>query len=161
MTPQAITLPGGYTISDDRARIDMEAVHRALADAYWALGRRRDLTERAFAHSLAFGIFAPDGATVGFARVITDYSLRAHMADVMVLPAARGRGLGKALVAAMLGHPELATVTQWTLTTADAHALYAGFGFRSSPGNPDWMVLDRGSPACALPISTGRHLAAS
>lgn len=145
MMPHTVTLPDGYTISDDRARIDMAVVDRALADAYWAMRRRAGQTERAFAHSLAFGVHAPEGAMVGFARVVTDYSLRAHIADVMILPAARGRGLGKALVGAMLDHPELATVTAWTLTTADAHGLYAGFGFRASPGNPDWMVLDRGS----------------
>jgi GNAT superfamily N-acetyltransferase len=46
-----------------------------------------------------------------------------------VLPAWRGRGLGKALVAAALAHPELRTVRRWTLSTDDAHALYAAFGF--------------------------------
>lgn len=143
MTSHSVTLADGFSIGDDRRRLDMDVVHRALADAYWATGRRRDLTERGFAHSLAFGLWAPDGATVGFGRLVTDHTFRAHLADVMVLPAARGRGFGKALVGAMLGHPGLATVTQWTLTTADAHGLYTGFGFRASPGNPNWMVLDR------------------
>ena len=143
MAPYTVALPGGVVLSDDRAEIDMAIVHRALADAYWAIGRRPDLTERAFAHSLAFGLRAPGGTTVGFGRIVTDYSFRAHLADIMVLPVARGRGLGKAMVAAMLAHPELATVQKWTLTTADAHGLYVPFGFRASPGDPNWMVLDR------------------
>lgn len=139
-----VTLADGFGIGDDRRRIDMDVVHRALADAYWAIGRRPDLTERAFAHSHAFGLWAPDGATVGFGRLVTDHTFRAHLADVVVLPAVRGRGFGKALVRAMMGHPELATVATWTLTTADAHGLYAAFGFRASPENPNWMTLNRG-----------------
>lgn len=138
-----VTLADGFGIGDDRRRIDMAVVHRALAGAYWAIGRRPELTERAFAHSLAFGLWAPDGATVGFGRLVTDHTFRAHLADVVVLPAMRGRGFGKALVRAMMGHPELATVTKWTLTTADAHGLYAAFGFRASPDAPNWMALDR------------------
>lgn len=143
MTSYSAALADGFSLGDDRRRIDMDVVNRALADADWASGRPRELTERAFAHSLAFGLWAPDGATVGFGRLVTDHAIRAHLADVMVLPAVRGRGLGKALVGAMLGHPDLATVTKWTLTTADAHGLYAGFGFRASPGDPNWMVFDR------------------
>ena len=148
-TPYPVALAGGVVLSDDRARIDMAVVHRVLAEAYWAIGRRPDLTERAFAHSLAFGLRAPGGATVGFGRIVTDYSFRAHLADIMVLPAARGQGLGKAMVAAMLAHPELATVEKWTLTTADAHGLYLPFGFRASPGDPNWMVRDRPSERAA------------
>ena len=152
MTPYTVPLPGGFVLSDDRARLDMDVVARALADAYWATDRDADLTERAFAHSLAVGLRTPDGATVGFGRAVTDYSFRAHLADIMVLPAARGRGLGKALVAAMLAHPELATVQKWTLTTADAHGLYLPFGFCASAGDPDWMVLDRGASGTAVTV---------
>ena len=143
MTNHTVALSDGFSVGDDRGRIDMEVVHRALAGAYWAASRQPDLTERAFAHSLSLGLWAPDGATVGFGRAVTDRTFRAHLADVMVLPAARGRGFGKALVGALLAHPELATVTHWTLTTADAHGLYAAFGFRPSPENPDRMVLHR------------------
>ena len=157
MRPHTTALPDGFAIGDDRRLIDMEVVHRALAEAYWATRRRRDLTERSFAHSLAFGVRAPDGATVGFGRVVTDYTLRAHLADIVILPAVRGRGLGRALVGAMLGHPELVTVTRWTLTTADAHGLYAGFGFRASAGDPDWMVLARDATATTGPLTDERE----
>ncbi len=121
----------------------MEVVHAALADAYWAVGRPRALTERSWANCLCFGVYAPGGAQVGFARALTDYALRAHLADVYIAPASRGRGLGKALVDAVLHHPELATVARWTLTTADAQDLYAAFGFRSAVGDATWMTLER------------------
>ena len=142
MQVHAVTLPNGYTISDDRARLDMAFVHASLAQVYWAADRPRAVTERSFANCLCFGIYAPD-QQAGFARLLTDYATRAHLGDVFLRPEARGLGLGKALVATILAHPELTTVDHWTLTTADAHGLYAQFGFRSDAANTRWMTLER------------------
>ena len=64
-----------------------------------------------------------------------------HLADVFVLPAHRGHGLAKALVAAALDHPDLATVVRWTLQTDDAHSLYGAFGFVVNPRPESQMVL--------------------
>jgi len=139
----AVHLPNGYVISDDRASLDMEFVHASLAGAYWAVGRSRALTERSWANCLCFGIYAPDGAQVGFGRLLTDYAFRAHLGDVFIQPASRGLGLGKALIRAILAHPELATVWHWTLKTADAHGLYAQYGFRQGVADEKWMTLDR------------------
>ena len=141
--PHVVSLPNGYVISDDRSRLDVEAIHASLASMYWAIGRPRALTERSWANCLPFGIYAPDGAQVGFGRLLTDYAFRAHLADIYVQPAARGLGLGKALMETILAHPELTTVRNWTLTTADAQGLYARYGFRPGEANNNWMTLDR------------------
>ena len=125
-----VSLADGWVISDDRARLDVELVHRYIADeSYWARGRSRAIMERCIANSLCFGLYVPDGSQAGFTRVVSDRAVIAHMNDVFVLPAWRGRGLGRALVAAALAHPELRTVIRWTLSTYDAHGLYAAFGF--------------------------------
>ena len=71
------------------------------------------------------------------------YTFRAHLADVYILPVARGLGLGRALIEAILAHPELTTVRNWTLTTADAQGLYARYGFRPGEADSKWMTLDR------------------
>lgn len=139
----AVTLPSGYEISDDRRRLDMDLVHNALAGAYWAAGRPRALTERSWANCLCFGLYGPDGTQAGFARLLTDYTFRAHLGDVFISPASRGLGLGKALVETILSHPELATVVHWTLVTADAQGLYARYGFRLGEVKGGWMALDR------------------
>jgi len=143
----AFGLANGYAISDERARLDMEFVHASLAGAYWAATRQRAVTERSWANCLCFGVYAPDGTPdctqVGFARLLTDYALRAHLADVFIRPASRGLGLGKTLVETILAHPQLATVSHWTLTTADSHGLYARYGFRASEADGDWMTLRR------------------
>ena len=139
----AVSLPNGYVISDDRSRLDMECVHGLLADAYWAIGRDAALTRRSWANCLCFGIYDPLGAQVGCARLLTDYTFRAHLGDFVIRPGSRGLGLGKALLETILAHPELATVSQWTLNTADAHGLYARYGFCSGQADDRWMTLDR------------------
>ncbi len=138
-----VMLPDGHVISDDRARLDMAFVHEMLAGAPWAIGRPTALTDRSWANCLCFGVHAPDGRPAGCARVLTDSTFRAHLADLVIRPTSRRRGLGIALVTAILAHPELATVTRWTLATADAHQLYARFGFRSGASDADWMTLER------------------
>jgi len=131
------------TRSATTARLDMGFVHDSLAGAYWAVGRPRALTERSWANCLCLGVYAPDGVQVGFGRLLTDYAFRAHLGDVFIHPASRGLGLGRALITTILAHPELATVCNWTLKTADAHGLYAQFGFRPSVADRKWMTLDR------------------
>ncbi len=118
-----------YTISTDPARLDLDVVHGWLArESYWAAGIARDVVARSIAHSLPFGLYAPDGQ-VGFARVVTDRATFGYLADVFVLPAHRGRGLGVWLVETVLSHPELQGFRRWHLATRDAHGLYTRFGF--------------------------------
>ena len=84
--------PAGYTLSTDPARLDIPAVHRWLSeDSYWAKHIPRATVERAVAHSLCFGIYAPDGRQAAFCRVVTDRATFAWLCDVFVLPAHRGR----------------------------------------------------------------------
>jgi GNAT superfamily N-acetyltransferase len=107
------------------------------------LSAGRAPTERSWANCLCFGIYGSDGTQVGCAGLLTDYAFRAHLGDVVTRPASRGLGLGKALVETILAQPELATVSLWTLTTADAHGLYARHGFRPGEANKNWMATDR------------------
>jgi ribosomal protein S18 acetylase RimI-like enzyme len=62
--------------------------------------------------------------------VVTDKATFAHLMDVFVVSAHRGRGIGKELVRAVMSHPELQGLRKFTLHTEDAHALYEQFGFR-------------------------------
>ena len=61
--------------------------------------------------------------------MVTDGATFAWLSDVFVLPALRGQGMGKALMAAVVGHPDLQGLGRWLLRTRDAHGLYAAFGF--------------------------------
>ena len=118
-------------ISFDVSRIDFDKTSEVIKASYWGEGRTDEIHRRAFAYSLCLGAYV-DGEQVGFARAITDYACFAYVADVIVWPERRGLGIGKKLIAALLGHPALATVTGFSLRTSDAHSLYEHFGFVTS-----------------------------
>jgi GNAT superfamily N-acetyltransferase len=134
---------GGYEISTDPARLDLDVIHGFLQSAYWCYGIPRRVLERSIDHSLPFGLFGPEGEQAGFARVISDHAQFAYLCDVFVLPKQRGRGLGAWLVQCILEHPELQGLRRWALVTADAHELYARFGFRPLKHPRRHMVIER------------------
>jgi GNAT superfamily N-acetyltransferase len=122
---------GAFCISDDVARLQINVIHRFLSEeSYWARGIPRELVERSLHYSMCFGIYAGSGEQVGFARLVTDRTTFAYLADVFVLPALRGQGLSKALMRFIVEHPELQGLRRWVLGTRDAHGLYAQFGFK-------------------------------
>ena len=132
-------LGDGYELDDDPGRVDLVAVHRFLCDeSYWAAGRdfatQEELVRTA---SRVVGVYH-DGAQVGFCRAIATPAM--YLADVYILPAHRGRGLGEALVEEMVERGPYADRT-WLLHTADAHELYRKFGF----GEPGERVMERPS----------------
>ncbi|HEX3814151.1 MAG TPA: GNAT family N-acetyltransferase [Mycobacteriales bacterium] len=124
---------------DDLGRLDRDAVWHFLADtAYWAKNRTREMFDRQLASAWrVVGVYSAD-RTIGFARAVSDGVALAYLADVFVLPEFRGRGLGVELVRVMVedgpGHD-----LRWMLHTADAHGLYARFGFAP----PDSGYLER------------------
>jgi GNAT superfamily N-acetyltransferase len=121
----------GYTISSDPARLDVDAIHAFLTtDSHWAQGIPRDIVARSIANSIVVGLYAPDGAQVGFARVISDRATFAYLCDVYVLAWHQGRGLGAWIVETVLALTELQNIRRWTLATKTAHGLYEKFGFR-------------------------------
>jgi GNAT superfamily N-acetyltransferase len=120
---------GEFLISTDPARLDLDVIHGFLTNCYWAKGIPRELVARSIEHSLCFGVYDGSGAQVGFAKVISDFATYAYVADVFVLESHRGRGLGKALMQCVVQHPSLQGLRRWSLSTRDAHALYAQVGF--------------------------------
>jgi GNAT superfamily N-acetyltransferase len=128
-------------ISFDEADIDYTRTTELLAGSYWGAGRTEAQHRVAFPNSIC-AIALSDGKQVGFARAYGDKALFARISDVIVWPDQRGKGIGKALVAALLEHPELRTVSVWALATSDAHGLYEQFGFRLIEAVKE-MRLDR------------------
>jgi GNAT superfamily N-acetyltransferase len=135
---------GAFTISTDPGRLDLDVIHRFLVGSYWAEGIPRAVIERSIANSLPFGLYE-GGVQVGFARVLTDWTVFAMLMDVFVLERCRGRGLGTWLVEVATSLPELDGLRCFMLRTADAHELYRRFGF-SEPTRPD-VIMERLDPA--------------
>jgi GNAT superfamily N-acetyltransferase len=126
-------LGDGFELDDDVARIDVVEVHRFIAkESYWAPGRELAVQERLVRDALRVVGLYHDGAQIGFCRASGDGVSVTYLADVYVLPAYRGRGLGVELVREMVENGPYAA-QRWMLHTADAHELYGKFGF-AEPG---------------------------
>jgi GNAT superfamily N-acetyltransferase len=141
--------PGALSITTDTSRFDLEMIHGFLSRSYWAAGIPREVIARAMRHSLCFGAFDGD-RQVGFARVISDFATFAYVSDVFVIEPHRGRGAGKALMAAIMSHPDLRGLRRWTLFTRDAQALYRQFGFGQAR-HPERLMEILADPYPAAP----------
>lgn len=107
----------------------LEVIHGFLQESYWATGIPRATVEKSIRNSLCFGLFHGK-RQIGFARVISDYTTFAYLADVFVLQEFRGQGLAKWLMQCIMEHAELSGLRRWLLVTRDAHSLYEKFGFK-------------------------------
>ena len=137
-------LGDGYELDDDPERIDVPEVHRFLSEeSYWARGRPFETQQRLVREAArVVGLYRSD-EQVGFARAVSDRASITYLADVYVLPAHRGRGLGLELVREMVERGPLEG-ERWILHTEDAHELYRKLGF-GEPG-PRTMERPRSGP---------------
>jgi GNAT superfamily N-acetyltransferase len=123
-----------YELDDDLGRIDRAAVHRYLSEeSYWAKGRAREVQDELIDGAARVVGLYHAGELVGFTRTLSDGHVQSYLADVYVLEAHRGRGLGVELVRFSVDEGPLAH-TKWFLHTEDAHDLYRKFGF-DEPGS--------------------------
>jgi ribosomal protein S18 acetylase RimI-like enzyme len=124
---------GPYTISTERARLDLFTAFALLQATHWGRGLTRAQLERAVANSVCFGVYHGD-ALVGFGRVITDLATYGYLTDVVIAPAHQRQGLGSWLTDCMIRHPQLQGFRRLALITRDAEALYARAGFTVGAG---------------------------
>jgi GNAT superfamily N-acetyltransferase len=129
-----------FTITTDKSKLNLSIIHNFLKKSYWAENIQLSIVERSIKNSLCFGVFEGENQ-IGFARVITDYSTFAYLADVFILENYRGKGLSKWLMECILSHPELQGFRRWLLATKDAHGLYSKYGFKSLKTPERWMEI--------------------
>ncbi len=130
---------GEFTISTDRARLQIDVIHKYLSEeSYWARERTLAQTETAIKNSLPFGVYKGENQ-VGFARIVTDYATFAYLGDVFILPEYQGKGLSKLLMKVIVEHPDLQNLRRWILATKDAHTLYEKFEFSALKFPERWM----------------------
>jgi N-acetylglutamate synthase-like GNAT family acetyltransferase len=139
MTPGPDRPEGDLRISTDPADVDITWLVPALSErSYWARGRGRTVVERSIAGSLVFGAYDGD-RQVAFARVVTDMATFAWICDVFVDESARGRGVGKRLMGAVLADPRLQGLKRMLLATDTAASFYAEMGFETLEHPEKWM----------------------
>lgn len=126
-------------ISNDKNRLDVNMIHSYLSnDSYWAKGRSLDTVRASINNSLCFGVYQNKNQ-IGFARVVSDFSVFAWIMDVFIIEEQQGKGYSKELMKNIMAHPSLQHLQRWGLGTHDAHGLYQQFGFKPL-SRPDRMM---------------------
>ena len=134
-----------FRVTTDHDELDESLVHDFLSkESYWARGVSFETVQKAMSNSLCFGGFIGD-SQIAFARVVSDYSMFAYFRDMFVLKEHRGNGYGRALVRAVISHPELQDLHCFMLGTDDAHGLYRQYGFEDYPRPERLMLLSGGN----------------
>lgn len=130
-----------YRFSTATEDVDRAQVHRWLSqEAYWALGRARGVQDTAIDASRNYSVHEVEGGRqVAYARVVTDRTTFAWLCDVFVSPEVRGAGVGKLLVEGVIADLDGLGVRRTLLATADAHGLYAQYGFEPLAEPTRWM----------------------
>ena len=123
-----------YRIINGADEMNILEVAALLKTTYWANKRSLETIEKSMRNSSCYGVYLDEGKKlVGFARVISDDATTYYLCDVIIDPAYRDRGFGKALVSHIVSLPEYAGL-RGLLLTKDAHGLYEPFGFETVNG---------------------------
>jgi N-acetylglutamate synthase-like GNAT family acetyltransferase len=127
-------------LSTDRARLDVDAVLSWLLASHWGASMTPASLERAIENSVCFAVYRGT-EQLSFARAVTDLSTYAYLTDVIVSVPARGHGLGKWMMQAVVAHPDLLGLRRIALWTRDARTLYEQFGFTTVTSASTYMEL--------------------
>ena len=112
--------------------------------AHWLAGRVRELIEADQLTVLLVGP-GPDGlAALRFRPSLWSAALECYLAELYVVPARRGKGLGRALLEAAMTHAREHGADYMDLGTGEtdtaARALYESCGFDNHEGKPGGSV---------------------
>ena len=127
-------------------------LHRMFQEEWWTKGRELEDVRRMLEHTNVIVGFcdAESKRLVAFARVLTDYVYKALVLDVIVEAGSRGRGLARALMGAVVGHPTLVSVRHFELyCRPQLVPLYRKWGFSDELG--DLRLMRRVAPGTGQP----------
>lgn len=121
-------------------------LHSLYQGEWWSQDRRLADVRRMLSHSpLVIALVEPDaGRLIGFTRVLTDFTYRAILFDVIVHPERRGERLGDVLVRTVVEHPRLTDVKQFELyCRPDLVPYYKRLGFTDELEDLRFMRFQR------------------
>lgn len=116
-------------------------VHNLYQQAWWAKERTLEQTARCLKGSqLCIGIVDGANNLIGFARVISDFTFKALIFDVIVCSSQRNSGLGAKLISEILSHEKLRQVKHFELyCLPEMEAYYEKFDFSTEVGGVHLM----------------------
>lgn len=145
MNPIRESQHDSYLISTDQSKFQIDAIHNYLCyHSYWSKNIPKDVVKTFVLHSFGIGVYhIESGRQVGFARLVTDYSVFAYLADVYIIDAHQGKGLGKAMMSHLMEEPFVGKLRLLTLLTLDAHDLYRKYGYELQKNPQHAMEIRR------------------
>jgi len=104
---------------------------------WWTEGRQFDDVMQMLENSdLFIGCLASDGSLIGFARVLSDFTYKALIFDVIVSTDYRGQGIGKQIIHRIINHKSLHKVSSFELYCPDNMIpFYQSLGFDKGISN--------------------------
>jgi GNAT superfamily N-acetyltransferase len=128
-----------FHVSIGLTQLDMTWVITTIRSSYWGERLSPIQIMRACDNSLCFGAYFNDshlqaGRQIGFCRVVTDRATFSSITDLIVDEINRHRGVGTALMEAVVSHPWVSP-TICVIQSRDAVGFYAKFGFESGTHN--------------------------
>ena len=153
---RAPSIPFGYELAMQTPGV---ADYRRLRKVAGLSEKTEEAALAGLPNSWASALVRHEGSVVAIGRVIGDGGCHFQIVDMAVEPEHQGRGLGKAIFAALMGElearaPRSAYVS--LIADGEAHRLYAQFGFEpvmpASIGMAQWIG---GKPPKADPSRDG------
>lgn len=133
--------PGGYTQPEEHMKViyelsnrHIEQLHQLYQKEWWTKARTLEDTRRCVANSqLCIALVDAQDNLIGFARVLTDFTFKALVFDVMIREDQRGKGLGDRLMGLIKSHEQLSGVKHLELyCLPDMNDFYEKHGFTTN-----------------------------
>jgi ribosomal protein S18 acetylase RimI-like enzyme len=131
---------------DGLTEAQIEDLHRLFQNEWWTKGRTMPQVRRLVQHSSLIVAFClpKSGRLIAFTRVLTDFTIKALILDVIVDAEFRNRNVGKMLFDAVVAHPDLEEVETLELyCRTEMTAFYERWGFTDKLGEVRFMRLTR------------------
>lgn len=119
-------------------------LHQLYQQAWWSNTRTFEETQQCVENSqICIGLVDTQQQLVAFARVLTDYTFKAFICDVIVAPSHRKRGLGDRIMSLIQQHHKLRHVKSFELfCVPEMFAFYQKHGFSHEVGDIKLMRKD-------------------
>lgn len=111
-------------------------LHELYQNEWWTEGRSlEDTTKCVNGSQLCIGLINDAGDLQGFARVITDFTFKALIFDIIVSSDIRGQGMSNVLLDNIKNHESLSSVKHFELyCLPELHDFYTKHGFSADVG---------------------------
>lgn len=120
-------------------------LHALYQREWWTKGRSLDATRRAVLGSqVVIGMIDDSDKLLAFVRILTDYTFKALILDVIVDESVRHQGLGKRLMDLVMSHEALQGVRHFELyCLPELVEFYSPYGFSEDVGDMRFLRMSR------------------